>query len=347
MSGVSPTQRPLESADVERLVAASFGAHERVLDAGPLSGGGFAAVWWITLSDRRTVVLKASPPAHVPLLAYEQGLLSAEARYYRLVGLHAPQVPVPRVVRYGTDPLVLDGDWMFTTLLDGRTLADLSTDDPDIDDAPVRRALGAAVASLHAVIGRRFGYDGGRVAGTSWRTVFGCMVTELLADAKAWGVQLTAPAASIRSLIDRHGDLLDQVDRPALLHFDTWDGNVLAAAGAAGADGALRLTGLIDGERFLYGDPLMDLVSTALYRRIEDEPSHPFLEGYATMRGAALVFDAPARRRLALYRLHLYLLMTVEMPSRGISRNEEPERYERLATLLDEQLTELGRGGLA
>ena len=83
-------------ADVERLVAASFGAHERVLDAGPLSGGGFAAVWWITLSDRRTVVLKASPPAHVPLLAYEQGLLSAEARYYRLVGLHAPQVPVPQ-----------------------------------------------------------------------------------------------------------------------------------------------------------------------------------------------------------------------------------------------------------
>ena len=52
--------------------------------------------------------------------------------------------------------------------------------------------------------------------------------------------------------------------RPALLHFDLWDGNVLG-----GPDG---LTGLVDGERWLFGDPLMDIVSPALRRRIEREP---------------------------------------------------------------------------
>ncbi len=45
-----------------------------------------------------------------------------------------------------------------------------------------------------------------------------------------------------------------------------------------------------------------------------------------------------------LYRLHLYLLMIVEMPSRGMLREEDSDRYDRLAALLDEQLTELGRG---
>jgi aminoglycoside phosphotransferase (APT) family kinase protein len=103
------------------------------------------------------------------------------------------------------------------------------------------------------------------------------------------------------------------------------------------------LTGLVDGERYLHGDPLMDLVSLALFRRIEDEPSHPALKGYADARGAPLVLDAPARRRLTLYRTHLYLLMIVEMPSRGNRPDPRSPWYRRLAGLLDEQLTDLGR----
>ncbi|MFC7549141.1 hypothetical protein [Plantactinospora sp. GCM10030261] len=89
----------------------------------------------------------------------------------------------------------------------------------------------------------------------------------------------------------------------------------------------------------------MDLVSPVLFRRAEDEPAHPFLGGYrAAARDLpaglddAGGFDADARRRLGLYRLHLYLLMTVEMPSRGITRAEQPVRYERLAHLLDHEL---------
>ena len=70
-----------------------------------------------------------------------------------------------------------------------------------------------------------------------------------------------------------------------MLHFDCWDGNVLAAPDR---DGRLRLRGLVDGERFLYGDPLLDLVSPLLFRRVEDEPEHPLLRGYqATARRTA------------------------------------------------------------
>ena len=125
----------------------------------------------------------------------------------------------------------------------------------------------------------------------------------------------------------RHADVLDEVRRPALLHFDCWDGNVLAAPDR---DGRLRLRGLVDGERFLYGDPLLDLVSPLLFRRVEDEPEHPLLRGYQAAAAEPLVLDASARRRLGLYRLHLYLLMTVEMPSRGDDR-AEPSRAARPA----------------
>jgi aminoglycoside phosphotransferase (APT) family kinase protein len=340
VSSGSPTQRAIDGSDVARLVAASFGPARGVVDCGQLSGGGFAAVWWVRLDDGQRVVLKASPAAGVPLLRYERDLVAAEARYFRLVARQTPRVPVPPVLHHGSDPRVLDGDWLFTGLLPGRSLRELSVAVPRLDDTPVRHRFGAAVAQIHTITGQRYGYDGGRTGAATWRAAFTAMVRDLLVDGADWRVALPAPAERILDLVGRHGDALDVVDRPALVHFDGWDGNVLAAPDRTGA---LEMTGLVDGERYLFGDPLLDLVSPVLYRRIEDEPGHPFLAGYAGTGRPPIAADPGALRRLTLYRLYFYLLMTVEMPSRAITRVAQPDRYERLARLLDEQLTELGR----
>ncbi|GAA1659675.1 hypothetical protein ACFQY4_11645 [Catellatospora bangladeshensis] len=48
-----------------------------------------------------------------------------------------------------------------------------------------------------------------------------------------------------------------------------------------------------------------------------------------------MVFDASARRRLAPYRMYPYLLMTVEVPSRGIT---DQWRRTGLARLLAEEI---------
>ena len=92
---------------------------------------------------------------------------------------------------------------------------------------------------------------------------------------------------------------------------------------------------MVDGERYLYGDPLLDLVSPALFRRIEDEPDNPFLAGYA-FPGP---WDVSARRRIALYRVHLYVLMLAEGPSRGIPAGGE--RHTFITDLLTAELTHL------
>jgi aminoglycoside phosphotransferase (APT) family kinase protein len=328
---VGPTQRVLEPDQVAALVAASCGS--RMADGGPLAGGSFTTVWWVDLDDGRAVVLKVAPPPEVPLLGYERGLLAAEARYYRLVAARAPELPLPRVLHVGDDPALLDGGWMVMTRLPGRPLPELTGQ----DDTAARRDLGAVLARLHAVTGDRYGYDGdGRATGPTWRAAFTAMVDDLLRDAATWDVALPAAPARIRGLVDAHADVLDLVTRPAPVHFDAWDGNVLAAPGP---DGRLRLTGLVDGERFLYGDPLVDLVSPHLWGRIEDEPEHPVLAGYRPTP----VLDAPARRRLLLYRMHLYLLMAVEMPSRGMFGPAWQGRRDGIGALLDHQLGELGR----
>jgi fructosamine-3-kinase len=297
----SPTQRELHIDDIALLIRR--GLDTTVVNAAELTGGGFAAVWRATLADGRDVVVKVGPPPDARLLGYEHGLIAAEAEYFRLA---AAAAPVPAVLSEG------DG-WLITSLLPGRSLTEVQDD----HGAAVREQLGAVVARIHRITGPHFGYTGDRAAGADWPSAFRAIIDSLLADAAAWAVPVPR--------MDLPFSVLGSVTRPALLHFDLWDGNVLAVGD--------RLTGLVDGERYLYGDPLLDLVSPALFRRIEDEPDHPFLRGYP------VDFDDAARTRLTMYRIHLYLLMLTEGPSRGMPVGGE--RHEFLTGLLEAELTQL------
>ncbi|MBU2662725.1 aminoglycoside phosphotransferase family protein [Actinoplanes bogorensis] len=298
----SPTQPLLDTADIAGIVHDGLGAV--VSAAAELSGGGFAAVWRASLTDGREVVVKVGPPPSASLLAYEAGMLPAEVAYF---GLVRDVAPVPTVLAH------TDG-WIIATLLPGRPLT--------AGDSPLaRRQLGTAVARVHKITGPHYGYTGDRPSGPDWPTAFGAMIESLRADAALWGVSLPP----LDGLVDRHRPALATVTRPALLHFDLWDGNVLVAP-----DGSL--SGLVDGERFLYGDPLLDFVSPALGRRITAD--HPFAAGYGIES-----FTAEEQVRLALYRVHLYVLMLTEGPSRGIDADADRQHWVR--GLLEAELAAL------
>jgi hypothetical protein len=215
----------LTPRDIGSFIRTTLGEAE-IASSTEISGGGYAAVWKVSLRDGREVVLKVGPPPDVPQLRYERGLMAAEAYYFRTV--RPLGVPVPEV--------------------------------------------------LHADFG------------------------------------VTLPVAPQRLRRMARSGALDEVTRPALVHFDLWDGNVLTPDGA-------RLTGLVDGERFLCADPLIDFVSPAIGTPIEEVPSHPFALGHG-----GVVWDEAAMRRLALYRMHLLLLMVVEGPSRGMSARTQAQR---------------------
>ncbi|MEV0091320.1 aminoglycoside phosphotransferase family protein [Streptomyces sp. NPDC050738] len=296
----------------------------------PLSGGTYNTVTRVTLRDGSAWVVKVPPPAGTPQMRYEQGLLRGEAVYFTAAA--EVKVPVPEVVQAefaGAEPFLamsaLPGvPWhQAGPILDG-------------ERAPLRRELGRMVGRAHTVTGPAFGYPGepwGPPAPT-WRQAFTAMTDAVLEDAADYGSWLPHPADHIRQTLAASADTLDEVDRPVLVHFDLWDGNLLVD----GAPGARRIGGIIDGERMFWGDAVADFVSLALLGDIEDDKD--FLAGYAET-GGPVVFDASVRRRLALYRSYLYLIMLVEVVPRGypathvewVKREVAPRLTEALAAL--------------
>jgi aminoglycoside phosphotransferase (APT) family kinase protein len=296
----SLTAHPLDGAQISQLVRYHFGAE--VTGVTELSGGTYNVVYGVDLAGGRRTVLKVAPPPGQPLLTYETDLVWAEALYYRRAG--EAGLPVPEVLALGLAGEVLPREYVFVSRLPGRLLHE--ADLPSTVDTEIRRELGRLMAKQHAAPGEWFGYvrRDGHTRADRWSGSFATMVADILADGVRWDV---AVPAGIPELVDRHRDLLDEVKTPALVHFDLWDGNVLIEDG--------RVTGLLDGERCMYADPLAELVSLALRSPIEDVPG--LLDGYGLPS-----LDPAQRKRITLYTIYLYLLMIVEGPSRGYTGPE-------------------------
>jgi aminoglycoside phosphotransferase (APT) family kinase protein len=208
---------------------------------------------------------------------------------------------------------VLPGDVLVVEHLDGVPLTDLRAagDLSPSDEQRIQHDLGAFMARLHTVQGIRFGYpnaEAGLVGGT-WPDAFGRMVEALLADAHRWGTVL--PHDRIRTAVARHRAALAEVTVPALVHTDLWSGNLFVDPST------VRLTGVIDTERSVWGDPLLELAGADQTGR--GPVPEALVAGYAAEAGDLPLGTPSGEVRLLLYRLYMALVLTVEITPRGYS----------------------------
>lgn len=296
-------KRQLDTAGLEKLVAEAGIDPASVTSFDELAEGTFNTVYRI-VRPAGDLMLKLSPDPDAPVLSYEQGLIQTETEFYRAA---QGTLPVPEVVHAGDDFLLM-------TALPGTTWFSQAD---QLDRPPLRRELGRLVADLHKITGPEFGYPQKGLVST-WNTAFLAMMDDVLRDAARFGVELPRPAEQIRGLVLARNTLLTGVRTASLIHFDLWDGNILVEDG--------RITGLIDGERAFWGDPVAEFVSLTLFGSVDDE----LLEGY----GAAV-----NQELLSLYRVYLYLIMLIEATPRGY---EGPE-HEKMSRLVRRHLIrELG-----
>ncbi|HSX96021.1 MAG TPA: phosphotransferase, partial [Streptomyces sp.] len=147
---------------------------------------------------------------------------------------------------------------------------------------------------------------------------------------RAW---LPLPVDEVARTARAAYDALDEVTVPRLVHFDLWQGNILVERGQSP-----RVGGLIDGERMFWGDPVADFASLALLGDIRQDAD--FLTGYREAGGEA-GFTPSVRRRYALYRSYLYLIMLAEAVPRALDDGHLAWRREAVAPQLTAALEEL------
>ncbi|MFB7226510.1 phosphotransferase family protein [Streptomyces fimicarius] len=319
----------------------ALGVRERdIASRATLTGGTYNTVTRVTLADGRDWVVK-TPPPHAAGLRYERDLLVNEVAFYTAAA-QAGGPAIPRVVRSETDPASPTGPYLVMTARPGRPWHEAGITEESGDAARLRAELGEIVGRLHAVTaavehgpgpgpgfrpGPGFGYPAepfGPLAPT-WRTAFTAMTEAVLADAETFRARLPYSVGHIRTVLAGAAPILDEVVRPALVHFDLWPGNLLVT----GEPGARTIGGIVDGERMFWGDPVADFVSLALFGDIERD--RDFLDGYARSGGAEVDFTDALRTRLALYRSYLYLIMLVETVPREVGAEAADETWELVA----------------
>jgi aminoglycoside phosphotransferase (APT) family kinase protein len=200
--------------------------------------------------------------------------------------------------------------------------------------AEIRSALGAEVARLQSIPGEQFGYldPASRTRQPTWRGSFLTMIDDVLGDALRLGATLPRPTAEIAEIAAAHGDALDEVEEPRLVHFDLWDNNVFMRE----QDGRRVVEGIIDGERAFYGDPLAEFVGLAVAGDPDGVPG--LVAGYEQAAGRELARDDAARRRLALYKIYLALIMFTEGPTRGFAGAEHQPYLDWAGGFLNSEL---------
>ena len=290
------------------------GDGQRVAQVSELVGGHIGAIYEIGLMDGQpSLVLKVYPESlhwkmkkEVNVCALLSGRLSAA---------------VPRILLADDTKAFLALNFVLMSKLDGAILRGL---EPSLSPEELFSAysqMGQVLRQIHHIPMQDFGYigpDGIWTAYASNRAYMSFQFDKKLAEfAERAGDPRLAERA--RAVVIQRGRLLDGCTAACLCHYDFHSGNILADR----RDGSLRLSGVLDFEGAIAGDPLMDIAKALYYFTSEDEPKKAgLLAGYGALdRG-----DWP--ETLGLYRLYGTLELWCWMAQIG---NREP-----LARLADD-----------
>ncbi len=293
----------LDRKTLEKIAAAAFGPECRLLDVRENRDGWFNALYSMEISGRGPVFLKAAPPRDVPVLDYEREIITTEIALLREWEKNAA-LPSPRVLFADGTRRIIESDYFIMEQLEGISLSKLrERADGDIL-ARLDREKGRINREINSYRGDSFGlYGGDRKKWPTWREAFLDLADRILEDARRFDAAFPVSLEAIAALFRERSPCLESVTEPRLLHWDLHDGNILATE-----DGAI--TGIIDCDRALWGDPAMESYFTRLF-----PPGEEFLRGYGRE-----VVDAPGfAERRELYDLYLTVIFVTECQSRNVT----------------------------
>jgi hygromycin-B 7''-O-kinase len=305
---VSFVEAGLDADLAGRLVAVA-GLPERVDSVIPLAGGINSAVFAVRARGRE-VVVKLYPDG--------SRKMKTEVAVYRLLAERGSALPLPRVLAADDSATLLPQSFVVLTKLTGRPLRLQPLGERDV--LAVSREVGVTLRSLHEVTFEAFGELSTDGIPRGHRTNLDFMLARFEEGVSAFERLGGAPRLVRRIVqeVEARRASLAGGAHAVLCHNDGHDANVLVSP----AGGGWAVSGLLDFENALAGDPLFDLAKTYFFsRRRSERVLAALVEGYDGL-------DADWRQRFELYLLHHRLELWGLLANLGVS--------ERLPALADE-----------
>jgi len=316
----SITKRHLTEQELSRIVCAACG--DVAINGQDYNNDGwFNSIYTLSLSNGENIVVKIFPLADIPIMRYEQGIMTVEVEVMR--HLHRDKiVPAPEILFHDPAGELVGSEVYVMEKLAGRSYAGRRGEFSPYQQEQIDTEMGRLCRRINDIHGSAFGYyaAGARRAAT-WAEGFAIFVDDLLADAHDKDVPLPMPAGDLRALMLAPEGGYDDVTTPSLVHWDLHDGNVFV-------DDDGRITGLLDFERAIWADPLMEFNFGAFFYR------DAFNRGYGF---DGLQTPQQRYRRLA-YDIYLDLVMVVEAYYRCY---DDPKHREWTRGMLDRDLGRL------
>lgn len=270
-----------------------------------LTEGMFNAAYRCDFADGTACILKVAPGDISGLLSNEVSLMRAEVSAMQLLR-EAGETFVPAVLFSDFSCTLCGSPYFFMEVVPGGSMSSrMGTLTEDTVSAVMHEA-GRLQARLSCIRGDRFGLGGDVRRFDTQAELVRYMLTNVLGDAARVGLSFGFTQEELLARLERDAACFDEVRTPSLVHMDMWEGNIFVHEG--------RLSGVIDWERVLWGDPLMDDRF-----RWHNRP-RAFLEGYGKTD-----FTPAERRRLRWYDVYLQLTMLTE----SIYRQSEDEGMAR------------------
>jgi fructosamine-3-kinase len=265
-----------------------------------LKEGFFNVAYLVKLSDNREVILKIAPPKMAEVMSYEENLMKAEVMALRMVK-EKTNVLVPDILYYSKDYKEVDvnecnADYFFMTKLVGTNYQSIKGTLSEKEQYQIEYELGQFNLEMNTIKGEHFGYyASANENNKNWPSTFLDMISGVINDGKAKNVDIGISYDDLWNLVNQYTYVLNTVIVPSFVHWDLWEGNVFVKDG--------RIEGIIDFERALFGDPLMEYA----FREHNKSGFKGYMDAYGD-----IVDDENTRIRKLLYDIYLYLIMTVE-----------------------------------
>ena len=277
---------------ISRMAKMAF-PDKQIAEVKELTEGMCNVTYDITFEDGSESILKIAAKDRRGNTSNEVNLMQAEINAMKLVAENC-SLKVADILYYDTGNTICDGNYFFMEKLEGENFFLVRKGMPEEVIAVIDTEIGKISRELSHIHNSEFGFLGEEIRHDSLFQFVKQMLANLISDAQKRSIDILYDEQTFFNQLENDKSAFETIHRASLVHWDMWEGNVFVKDG--------HVSGIIDWERALWGEPFMDDRF-----RMHNRGKH-FLEGFGQT-----AFSEDELKRLRWYDIILYLTMMIEV----------------------------------